>query len=51
MMIHPLKNSKINFEFVFGEFRKRFLSLVPFDFRHIETETVMLLLSPNLTTS
>lgn len=51
MMIHPLKNTKINFDFVFDEFNKRFLALVPYDFWHLETEVILLLLNPNLTTN
>lgn len=51
MMILPLQNSKIKFDFVFAEFCRRFLALIPYDYRHIETETSLILLNPNLTTN
>lgn len=48
MMIKSLKKSKLNFEFFFEEYKKRFLGLLKYDFSKIDIGIVMELLDPNL---
>jgi N-acetyltransferase 10 len=51
IMLCPVVTDNINFAFFFSQFRKRFVSLLSWDFRELEVFTALQILKPNLATS
>lgn len=48
MMLKPLNNNNINFEFYFNDFRRRFVKLLDSDFKSMDLATAIDIIQPNL---